>query len=192
MSMATINGSHALYTHRLHAHGPDQYAADLDHGVGAHIPLHSTAIGKALLASLSQTEQKALVSILTIEPEGPNTHKTKKALIDELNQIRTRGIATCDEEQAWGSDRSPHTYPDQDDPDHSPSASPCPPADTPHKHSPRTTPPCSYAPPGTSNRPQTRTVAGQGSRPTRPRPRHRLRGRDPKTGPLPEHSQNNS
>ncbi len=102
VSMATINGSHALYTHRLHAHGPDQYAADLDHGVGAHIPLHSTAIGKALLASLSQTEQKALVSILTLEHEGPKTHKTKKALIDELNQIRTTGIATCDEEQAWG------------------------------------------------------------------------------------------
>jgi IclR family transcriptional regulator, pca regulon regulatory protein len=101
-SMATVNGTQALYTHRLHAHGPDQYAADLDQGPGAHIPLHATAIGKALLASLSQTEQKALVALLTLEPEGPNTIATKKQLVAELNEIRTTGIATCDEEQAWG------------------------------------------------------------------------------------------
>ena len=100
--MATINGTQALYIHRLHAHGPGQYAADLDHFTGAHIPLHATAIGKALLASLSQTEQKALISILTLEQEGPNTIKTKKNLVEELNEIRTTGIATCDEEQAWG------------------------------------------------------------------------------------------
>lgn len=102
VSMATVSGTHALYTHRLHAHGPDQYAADLDHSVGAHIPLHATAIGKALLASLSQTEQKALVSLLTLEQEGPNTVATKKQLVAELNDIRATGIATCDEEQGWG------------------------------------------------------------------------------------------
>lgn len=102
VSMATISGTHALYTHRLHAHGPDQYSADLDHGVGAHIPLHATAIGKALLASLSQTEQKASVSLLALEQEGPNTVATKKQLVEELNDIRSTGIATCDEEQAWG------------------------------------------------------------------------------------------
>ena len=102
VSMATINGTYALYTHRLHAHGPNQYAADLDHGTGAHIPLHATAIGKALLASLSQTEQKALISILTLEQEGPNTIKTKRHLVERLNEIRTTGIAICDEEQAWG------------------------------------------------------------------------------------------
>jgi len=101
-SMATINGSYALYTHRLHSHSPGQYATDLNHGVGAHIPLHATAIGKALLASLSQTEQKALISILTLQQEGPNTIKTKKQLIEELNEIRTTGIATCDQEQAPG------------------------------------------------------------------------------------------
>ncbi|MGA7703801.1 MAG: IclR family transcriptional regulator [Solirubrobacteraceae bacterium] len=102
VSMATISGTHALYTLRLHAHGPDQYSADLDHGVGAHVPLHATAIGKALLASLSQTEQKASVALLTLEQEGPNTVATKKRLVEELNNIRATGIASCDEEQAWG------------------------------------------------------------------------------------------
>jgi IclR family transcriptional regulator, pca regulon regulatory protein len=102
ISMATINGTHALYTHRLHAHGPGQHAADLNHGIGAHIPLHATAIGKALLASLSQTEQKALIALLTLQQEGPNTIKTKKNLVEELNEIRTTSIATCNEEQAPG------------------------------------------------------------------------------------------
>src|SRR6185312_1170941 len=44
VSMGTISGAYALYTYRLHAHGPGQYAADLNHSTGAHIPLYSTAI----------------------------------------------------------------------------------------------------------------------------------------------------
>ncbi len=102
VSMATISGTHALYTERLHAHGPDQYAADLDHGVGAHVPLYCTAIGKALLASVSQTEQKALVSTLTLDPDGPNMVQSKSELVEQLNEIRTVGIATSDEEEGHG------------------------------------------------------------------------------------------
>ncbi len=81
-----------------------------DHALPALLVLRSrhmlrhlvTAIGKALLASLSQTEQKALIALLTLEQEGPNTIKTKKHLVEELNEIRTTGIATCNQEQAWG------------------------------------------------------------------------------------------
>jgi IclR family acetate operon transcriptional repressor len=102
VSMAALRGTHALYLQRLHSHGPGQYAADLEHGVGAHVPLHCTAIGKALLASLSQPEQNATVALLTLEQEGPNTIKTKQALTEQLAHIRADGIATCDEEQAWG------------------------------------------------------------------------------------------
>jgi DNA-binding IclR family transcriptional regulator len=102
VSMAALQGTHALYLQRFHAHGPGQYAADLEHGIGTHVPLHCTAMGKALLASLSQPEQRATITLLTLEQEGPNTIKTKKALAEELTHIRANGIATCDEEQAWG------------------------------------------------------------------------------------------
>jgi IclR family pca regulon transcriptional regulator len=103
VSMATLDGTHALYLQRFFAHGVGQYAADLEHGVGAHVPLHCTAIGKALLASLTEPQQRAVIASLTLEEEGPNTVKTKRALAEELDRVRaTGGIATCDEEQAWG------------------------------------------------------------------------------------------
>jgi DNA-binding IclR family transcriptional regulator len=102
VSMATLDGTHALYLQRFHAHGVGQYSADLEHGVGAHVPLHCTAVGKALLASLTESEQRATIASLTLEQEGPNTIKTKKALAEELAHVRADGIATCDEEQAWG------------------------------------------------------------------------------------------
>jgi IclR family pca regulon transcriptional regulator len=103
VSMATLDGTHALYLQRFFAHGVGQYAADLEHGVGAHVPLHCTAIGKALLASLTESGQRAAIASLTLEEEGPNTVKTKRALAEEVMRIcDAGGIATCDEEQAWG------------------------------------------------------------------------------------------
>jgi DNA-binding IclR family transcriptional regulator len=102
VSMGTLEGTHALYLQRFFSHGAGQHAADLELGVGAYVPLHCTAIGKAILASLPEPEQRATIASLTLEHQGPNTIKTKRALTAELNQIRTTGIATCDEEQARG------------------------------------------------------------------------------------------
>ncbi len=102
VSMGALEGTHAVYLQRFFAHGTGQYAADLELGVGAYVPLHCTAIGKAILASLDQPQQRAAIASLTLEQEGPNTIKTKRALAAELTHVRTSGIATCDEEQAWG------------------------------------------------------------------------------------------
>jgi DNA-binding IclR family transcriptional regulator len=102
VSMGALNGSRAIYLHRFFAHGAGQYEADGPHGVGAQVPLHCTAIGKALLASLSEPEQRAAIASLTLEQEGPNTIMNKQALVKELAHIRIDGIAISDEEQAPG------------------------------------------------------------------------------------------
>jgi IclR family transcriptional regulator, pca regulon regulatory protein len=102
VSMAALDGTHALYLQRFFAHGPGQFEADLQLGVGARVPTHCTAIGKALLASLAEPEQRAGIASLTLEPEGPNTLKTKRALAEQLARFRVEGIAVCDEEQALG------------------------------------------------------------------------------------------
>jgi DNA-binding IclR family transcriptional regulator len=102
VSLGALEGTHAVYLQRYFAHGEGQYAADLELGVGAYVPLHCTAIGKAILASLPEPQQRATIASLTLEQEGPNTIKTKRALAAELAHIRTTGLATCDEEQAWG------------------------------------------------------------------------------------------
>jgi DNA-binding IclR family transcriptional regulator len=102
VSMGALDGTHALYLQRFFAHGPGQFEADLQLGVGARVPTHCTAIGKALLSSLGEREQRAALALLTLEREGPNTVKTKRALAEELAHFRTEGIAVCDEEQALG------------------------------------------------------------------------------------------
>jgi DNA-binding IclR family transcriptional regulator len=100
VSMAALEGTQAVYVHRLFAHGTGQYEADLDFRVGAHIPLHCTAIGKALLASLSEPEQRELLAEITLKRQGPNTIARKSDLAWELARIRANRFATCDEEQA--------------------------------------------------------------------------------------------
>lgn len=102
VSMATLDGTQAIYVQRLFAHGPGQYEADLNLGVGARIPTHCTAIGKALLASLSEPEQNYILEHLLLRRYGPNTILSIQAFAEELARARTEGIATCDEEQARG------------------------------------------------------------------------------------------
>jgi IclR family transcriptional regulator, pca regulon regulatory protein len=102
VSMAALESSNVIYLHRLHAHGAHQYQADLGLRVGAHVPIHSTAIGKALLASLSEPEQQELLARLTLKREGPNTITGERALAEQLTHIRANRVATCDEEQAAG------------------------------------------------------------------------------------------
>ncbi len=102
VSMGVLDGTRVIYMHRLFAHGTGQHEADMELFVGARVPTHCTAIGKALLASLSEPEQHDALAHLTLTQEGPNTVTSKEALADELARARLDGIATCDEEQARG------------------------------------------------------------------------------------------
>lgn len=102
VTLAALDGTYALYLQRFYAHGPGQFEADLQQGVGVRVPIYCTAIGKALLASLNETEQSAVIASVTLELEGPNTVKTKRALAEQLARIRAEGFAICDEEQDLG------------------------------------------------------------------------------------------
>jgi DNA-binding IclR family transcriptional regulator len=102
VSMGVLDGTRVLYIHRLFAHGAGQYEADLGLGVGAHVPAHCTAIGKALLASLGEDEQSEILARLTLTRHGPKTLASKRELVVELARFRPGGMAVCDEEQATG------------------------------------------------------------------------------------------
>jgi IclR family transcriptional regulator, pca regulon regulatory protein len=102
VSMAALEGDRAIYIHRLHAHGTGQYEADLNHRAGAHVPVYCTAIGKALLASLSDPEQRERLAELVLKRRGPRTITRKTDLIAELTRIRAERLATCHGEQAAG------------------------------------------------------------------------------------------
>jgi len=102
VTLAALDGTYALYLQRFYAHGPGQFEADMQQGIGVRVPIYCTAIGKALLASLGETELSAMIASVTLELEGPNTVKTKRALAEQLAQARAEGLAICDEEQSLG------------------------------------------------------------------------------------------
>ncbi len=103
VSMGVLNGARVTYVHRLLAHGVGQYGADHDLGVGASIPAYCSALGKILLASISDAERRELLASIKLKPQGPNTIEDLDELVAELDRISTRGVVVSDEELFAGS-----------------------------------------------------------------------------------------
>jgi IclR family acetate operon transcriptional repressor len=62
------------------------------------LPLHSTGIGKAILAALPEDEALALLERTGMPRRTPNTITTARAMREEMRRIRARGFAIDDEE----------------------------------------------------------------------------------------------
>jgi DNA-binding IclR family transcriptional regulator len=103
VSMGVLDGARVTYVHRLLGHRPGQYEVDQGLGVGAHIPVHCTALGKVLLASLSDAERRELLASIKLVRRGPGTITGKKQLAAELDRISARGVVVSDEEHARGA-----------------------------------------------------------------------------------------
>lgn len=66
--------------------------------VGRRNPLHSTALGKALLAGLSTARAEAVLRQCDLHPCGPHTLTTIEDLLTDIERVRVRGYAIDDEE----------------------------------------------------------------------------------------------
>ncbi|MGA9284003.1 MAG: IclR family transcriptional regulator [Solirubrobacteraceae bacterium] len=98
VSMGALDGARVIYVHRLPSHRSGQYAIDMDLGVGSHIPVYCTAMGKVLLASISDAERRALLDGLDLIPQGPHSITVKSKLTAQLDHISTREAVVSDEE----------------------------------------------------------------------------------------------
>jgi IclR family pca regulon transcriptional regulator len=103
VSMGVLDGERVIYVHRLPGHRPGQYAIDDGLGVGASVPVYCTALGKVLLASLSDAEQRELIASLKLEKHTPNTMVDRRKLAVALDQVSPRGVVVSDEEHRPGS-----------------------------------------------------------------------------------------
>lgn len=101
-SFGVLDGVQATYLQRAHSHGRGQYEADGDLGPGAHVPLYCTALGKAMLSRQDEQRQREMVAKIKLARQGPNTIRTKRALLEAIAQCKTEGIAISDEEYAAG------------------------------------------------------------------------------------------
>ncbi|WP_331235886.1 IclR family transcriptional regulator [Natronorarus salvus] len=69
---------------------------------GGRAPIHSSAAGKAILATLPPYRRRRLVDSLPLERTGPNTITDRDRLREELREIRARGYAFNLEESTAG------------------------------------------------------------------------------------------
>ncbi len=103
VSMGVLDRNRVVYVHRLFGHRRGQYAVDLELGVGASVPVYCTALGKVLLASVSDAERRELLEELQLVPNGPNSIVAKSELEEEIAGIDVRGPVLSDEELTAGS-----------------------------------------------------------------------------------------
>ncbi|WP_313694986.1 IclR family transcriptional regulator [Halorarum halobium] len=86
------------YLHR--ARGED--AVMVEAHVGTRVPLHSTGLGKAILAHLPEERVEEIIATHGLERFTPNTIVDRDSLFTELREIRDRGLAFDEEERLRG------------------------------------------------------------------------------------------
>jgi len=93
-----LRGARAVYLLAVQSHGPVAITAI----PGETAYLHSTAMGKALLAWMGNDAVTELVGKEALLKLTPKTIDTMPALIDDLAEVRRRGYATSIEENLPG------------------------------------------------------------------------------------------
>ncbi|GIH10535.1 IclR family transcriptional regulator [Rhizocola hellebori] len=96
--LALRNGDEAVYVEKLTGHKP----YEMPSRIGQSLLLHSTAIGKAILAALSDEEVAAICRRTGMPRRSPHTMTSPTDLIAHLAEIRHHGYAIDDEEDVEG------------------------------------------------------------------------------------------
>jgi IclR family KDG regulon transcriptional repressor len=96
--VAVLRGGRAIYLLAVQAESPVAIRVSL----GSEMPLHSTAAGKVLLASLNDADARKLLGHRKLAAITPHTITDPAALIASLAKVRRQGYATVVEENIPG------------------------------------------------------------------------------------------
>lgn len=97
-SLAVLDGDRVIYTAQV----PSPYGMRTNNEVGRRTPLHSTAVGKAVLAELSDDRILKLVTQGGLNPETAHSVTTLSGVFAEVEKVRREGHAVDVEEQEVG------------------------------------------------------------------------------------------
>jgi IclR family pca regulon transcriptional regulator len=100
VSLAVLDGPEILYVDRARSFRRGQGQGGLDVRTGSRLPAYCTAMGKLLLANLPESDLRELLGQIKLTKQGPNTITSKKALREELDEVREANFAVDDEELA--------------------------------------------------------------------------------------------
>lgn len=98
-SIGVLEGAEVVYIERMQA-GLTRLGVDVR--IGSRVPVHSTAIGHAIVGFLPREQQER---ILAAAPRRKMTERTLtgvKALLRRLKEVRARGYAVSDQENVTG------------------------------------------------------------------------------------------
>lgn len=95
--LAVPSGTEVVYIDKVES----KHALGMYSHIGARLPMHCTALGKAILA-FSNDEQLRLVMSQPLTGRTPNSITTVNALEEELALIRSNGFAIDNEENELG------------------------------------------------------------------------------------------
>lgn len=96
--MAVLQGKQAIYLHFLPGGGPMSQRCE----PGQTILLHTTAIGKAILASMSDDEVRELLGPGPLPAVTAKTVTDSEEVISQLGEVRRRGYAFVEDENIIG------------------------------------------------------------------------------------------
>jgi IclR family transcriptional regulator, acetate operon repressor len=95
---ALLSGDEAVYAAKLEADKPYRLASR----VGMSLALHSTSVGKSVLATLPDDSVLALLKRTGMPAHTEHTHTAPERLLAELSSVRERGYAEDRQENETG------------------------------------------------------------------------------------------
>lgn len=96
--VAILDREEAVYIERVEAPG----FVKMDTWIGRRMDLHSTAVGKALLAFQNADFVQQVITSRGLPPHTPKTITGQAKLLKELEKVREAGYAIDDEENSMG------------------------------------------------------------------------------------------
>ncbi|MEW6210389.1 MAG: IclR family transcriptional regulator [Acidobacteriota bacterium] len=97
--LAVLDHNEAVYIEKVEAPG----FIKMDTWVGKRMEVHSTAVGKALLAHLSSEEAEAIIKEQGLRRFTAKTITTRAGLMADLEKVRRKGYSVDDEENNVGA-----------------------------------------------------------------------------------------
>lgn len=96
--LAILDHGRAVYIEKVEAPS----FVKMDTWLGRRVDVHSTSVGKALLAHLPHAEVQELVADRSLAQHTPQTITTLPKLLHELDKVRQQGYALDEEENSIG------------------------------------------------------------------------------------------
>jgi IclR family acetate operon transcriptional repressor len=98
VNLGIQQGSDVLVVLRIESHQPLRF----DQEPGSRVPIHASAMGKALLAFSPRTPAETVAALPELERLTRNTVTSRKRLVAELEEVRRNGFAQNNEERNVG------------------------------------------------------------------------------------------